>query len=100
MGEARQRMSLSTERENFDTARQLLMKDLNFRARSPMPSNFSSTLSCVSRRNFVRILSASAGSVLVPPAIASARLTRHGNPDVVETLLSELGRSWLTANRS
>src|SRR5207244_2561730 len=55
---------------------------------------------CVSRRNFLRILSVSAAWIMAPPSIALARLIRRGNPNVFETPLGELGKSWLTPNGS
>jgi DMSO/TMAO reductase YedYZ molybdopterin-dependent catalytic subunit len=54
----------------------------------------------VSRRNFVRILSGSAAWILTPPSVALARPIRRGSPNVLETPLGELGKSWLTPNGS
>jgi sulfite oxidase len=59
-----------------------------------------SIVNCVSRRDFVRGLSGYAAWLLTPSSMAMARLIQRGRPNVLETPLGDLGKSWLTPNNS
>jgi DMSO/TMAO reductase YedYZ molybdopterin-dependent catalytic subunit len=66
----------------------------------PTALGFFRGVESVSRRAFLRSLSGSAAWALTAPALARAPLIEHGSPGYLETPLHQLGKSWITPNRS